>query len=259
MKIFTILISTAICWASNIAAAQPVTCHHLAASPADPERKGPGVAYAKIDGPRATAACAAAVQAVPKDGQLWFQYGRALEKVNQIPEAFAAYTKGAELDNPGALNNLGELYRDGKGVTRNPYMAEILFQNASIGHFPEAAQNLSALEKAKPPVSTRTIPAQFRGKFSSANQTCQQTQELTKQFGGDFMGIQVGPTEINKNMEFMCTVLNVSLDHPQQASVILKCSQNSPTVSLTYAAISPSGLRFGAESSGAPSSVRCGK
>ena len=195
----------------------------------------------------------------PTDGQLWFQYGRALEKVNQIPEAFTAYTKGADLDNPGALNNLGELYRDGKGVTRNPYMAEILFQNAAAGHFPEAVQNLSALEKGKPPISTRTIPKQFQGQFSSANQTCQQTQELSKQFGGDFMGIQVGSTEINKNMEFMCTVLNVNLDNPQQASAILKCSQNSPTVSLTHAVITANGLRFGTDSSGAPTSVRCGK
>lgn len=244
---------------TGTAHAQPAACHALAASPADPERKGPGVAYAKIDGARAAAACAAAVKASPKDGQLWFQYGRALEKVNQVAEAFAAYEKGADLDNPGALNNLGELYRDGKGVTRNPYMAEVLFQNASVGNFPEATQNLTALEKNRPPVAARTIPNQFRGKFSSSGQTCQQTQEMNKHFGGEFMGIQVGATEITKNMEFMCTVLNVSVDSPQQASVIMKCAQNSPTVRLTTAVLTPESARLGSAPSGGQASVRCGK
>lgn len=244
---------------TGTAQAQPAACHALAASPADPERKGPGVPYAKIDGTRAAAACAAAVKVAPKDGQLWFQYGRALEKVNQVAEAFAAYEKGADLDNPGALNNLGELYRDGKGVTRNPFMAEVLFQNASVGNFPEATQNLKALEKNRPPIATRTIPSQLRGKFTISGQTCKETLEMSKQFGGDFMGIQVGATEITRMMEFTCTVLNVNVDGPSQATAILKCAQNSPNVWLTSAIITPQNLRFSGDSSKAPVSLRCGK
>ncbi len=71
---------------TGVAQAQPSACHALAASPADPDRKGPGVSYAKIDGASASAACQLAVKQAPKDGQLWFQYGRALEKNNRVAE-----------------------------------------------------------------------------------------------------------------------------------------------------------------------------
>jgi TPR repeat protein len=239
--------------------AQPAACHALAASPADPTRKGPGVSYAKIDAARAVPACQSAVNVSPKDGQLWFQYGRALEKANRVSDAIVAYQKGIDLDNPGALNNLGELYRDGKGVTRNPYLAEVLFQNAAIQDFPEAVQNLNALEKNRPPLATRTIPAPFRGKFALPDQTCQQTIEMSKAFGGDFMGIEVAAQEVNQPMELMCTVLNVNVEGAQQARVILKCSRNSPEVSLFSATLTPNAVRF--ESNGQPNnaSVRCFK
>ena len=41
---------------SGVAQAQPAACHALAASPSDPDRKGPGVSYAKLDGVRAATA-----------------------------------------------------------------------------------------------------------------------------------------------------------------------------------------------------------
>lgn len=239
------------------AQAQPAACHALAASPADPSRKGPGVQYAKIDGARAASVCKAAVAVAPKDGQLWFQYGRALEKINNVNEAIEAYRKGIELDHPGALNNLGELYSDGKGVARNPYLAEVYFQNAAVQNFPEAIQNLKGLEKNKPPVSARTIPAALRGKFAVPGQTCQQTREMSQAFGGEFMGIEVKASEIIQPSEMMCTAMAVSVDNPQQASVVLKCSRNSPEVGLVQATIRPEGVRF-LQSGGSDSvSVRC--
>lgn len=241
----------------GVAQAQPAACHALAASPADPARKGPGVPYAKLEGAKAEVACKAAVTAAPKDGQLWFQYGRALEKVNNVTQAIEAYRKGIDLDYPGALNNLGELYRDGKGVTRNLYLAEVYFQNASVQNFPEATQNLKGLEKNRPPVSERTIPAQLRGKFSVPGQTCQQTREMSRAFGGEFMGLEVKALEVIQPMESMCTTMGVTVENPQQAKVVMKCSKNSPEVRLVQATIRPDGVRFHLEGGGGSVAVRC--
>ena len=177
--------------------------------------------------------------------------------MNNVPEAIKAYRNGIDLDNPGALNNLGELYRDGKGVTRNLFLAEVLFQNASIQNFPEATQNLKGLEKNRVPVSGRTIPAQLQGKFSVPGQTCQQTREMSQAFGGNFMGLEVNALEVIQPSEMMCTTMSVTVDNPQQASTALKCSRNSPEVSLVQATIRPDGVRFQFEGGGKSTAVRC--
>ena len=242
---------------TGVAQAQPSACHALAASPADPSRKGAGLPYAKIDGASASAACQLAVKQAPKDGQLWFQYGRALEKSNRVAEAFVAYQTGSDLGNAGADNNLGELYRDGKGVARDPYMAEIYFHNASVNGFDEATQNLNALEKSKPP-ATRTIPAQFRGKFALAGQTCAQTQAMGKDFGDQFMGLEVTASAINQTMESQCAVMGVTVVNPEQVNVVLKCGRNTPIVSLAKATLAGNTLRFDtADAKQGGVSVRC--
>jgi hypothetical protein len=244
----------------SVAHAQPAACHTLAASPTDPERKGPGVSYAKIDGARASTGCQLAVKQEPKDGQLWFQYGRALEKANRVAEAFVAYQTGGKLGNAGADNNLGELYRDGKGVARDLYMAEVLFQNASVSGFDEATQNLNALEKAKPPAATRKIPTQFRGKFALAGQTCAQTQANSKDFGNEFMGIEVTADSINEFMESQCAVMGLTVVNPQQANVVLKCGRNTPIVHIEKAVLAPNDLRFVDDTAGMSGlSARCGR
>lgn len=256
IRVFVVAI--ALCSAlSGVAHAQPSACHALAASPADASRKGPGVPYAKIDGANASAACQLAVKQAPKDGQLWFQYGRALEKNNRVAEAFVAYQTGSDLGNAGADNNLGELYRDGKGVARDPYMAEIYFHNASISGFDEATQNLNALERAKPP-ATRQIPVQFRGKFPLAGKTCAQTQAMGKDFGDQFMGLEVTASSINQTMESQCAVMGVTVVNPEQVNVVLKCGQNTPIVSMAKVTLVRNTLRFDtSDSKSASVSVRC--
>lgn len=228
----------------GVAQAQPSVCHALAASPSDPDRKAPGMSYAKIDGARAATACQLAVKQAPKDGQLWFQYGRALEKANRVAEAFVAYQTGGELGNLGADNNLGELYRDGKGVARDLYVAEVLFHNASVQGLDEATQNLNAIEKAKPPAASRKIPPQFRGKFALAGQTCAQTQVNSKDFGNEFMGLEVTADSINQFMENQCAVMGLTVVNPQQANVVLKCGHNTPIVSIAKATLAENNLRF---------------
>jgi TPR repeat protein len=258
VSIVKFLISATIFWCAAMcsAHAQSEACHALAASPSDPARKGVGVSYAKIDGIRAAAACRLAVEKFPEDGQLWFQYGRALEKVNRVPEAFVAYRTGADLGDLGAMNNLGELYRDGKGVARDLYMAEVLFENGAMIGFPEAAENLDALIKSKSPASTPIIPIQFRGKFSSPGRTCKEDKILSKAFDGAFIGIEVGDTQISHYMEFGCGLMNLTKTNPRQANVILRCMGNGGPLFLGKAMLSQGAIQF--ESSlGGGVSVRC--
>ena len=229
-KILTIFI--ALFFMTNFAHAQLDRCHALAASPTDPARKAQGVPYNKIDGINASNACEIAVQKFPTDGQLWFQYGRALEKAKRINEAIIAYQRGSELENPGAMNNLGELYRDGKGFERDIFIAEILFQNASNKNFPEAAQNLDSLTKLKQSSTQRIIPLKFHGKFSNENMSCKKTNENSKDFGNEFMGITVREKTISKFMEYNCEILNLKFINENKLDIILKCSANSDMVYL---------------------------
>jgi hypothetical protein len=101
-----------------------------------------GVSYDRIDPRQAIPACQAAVQRTLTDGRVWFQFGRALEKGNRLGEAIAAYQKAADLGSPDGLNNLAELYRDGKGFAKSPAVAERLFLKAARGGSFEAAVSL---------------------------------------------------------------------------------------------------------------------
>lgn len=127
--------------------AQVSTCHALAALPSDPNRKAAGVPYDRLNASQAITACIAAVRAEPQNGQLWFQLGRALEKGNRIDDAITSYQEGIKFNNPGALNNLGELYRDGKGVARNLTLAESYFSRSAAQRFPEGVANLNQLQQ----------------------------------------------------------------------------------------------------------------
>jgi len=132
---------------ASVAHAQANTCHALTALPTDPNRKAAGVPFDRLNAAQAIPACINAVRADPQNGQLWFQLGRALEKGNRIDDALTSYREGVKLNNPGALNNLGELYRDGKGVPRNVGLAETYFSRSAAQRFPEGVANLNQLKQ----------------------------------------------------------------------------------------------------------------
>lgn len=122
-------------------------CDELAGSPFDPEKVSAGVTWDNLNAVPAVRACKSAVTETPRSGRAWFQYGRSLEKANQLPQAIDAYRRASELNHAAAHNNLGELYRDGKGVSRDIARAEDLFaQSAKLGSS-EGAANLQALRK----------------------------------------------------------------------------------------------------------------
>jgi hypothetical protein len=68
-------------------------CDILAAAPYDPGRKASGVDYARIDVPKAVPECQAAVLSYPNSGRLNFQFGRVLEKANDVEGALDAYER----------------------------------------------------------------------------------------------------------------------------------------------------------------------
>ena len=118
-------------------------CDIAAAFPYDSQRKAAGVAYGALNASIAIAQCAEAVSRFPNSGRLYFQLGRALEKANRISDAIAAYRRAGENGHGGGFSNLGELYRDGKGVTRDLTEAERLFQRGAAIDYPEAQYNLA--------------------------------------------------------------------------------------------------------------------
>jgi hypothetical protein len=80
---------------------------------------------------------------------------------------------------------------------------------------------------------------------------------MSQAFGGNFMGLEVTALEVIQPSEMMCTTMNVSVDNPQQVNAVLKCSRNSPEVSLVQATIQPDCVRFQFEGGGKSAAVRC--
>jgi hypothetical protein len=120
-------------------------CDILAASPYDPGRKAAGVDYARIDVSVAVAECHAAVLNYPESGRLNFEFGRALEKANDVEGALDAYERAGAYGHAGGFNNIGELYRDGKWLLKNKDVAFAYFEAATSQGYPEAEYNLATL------------------------------------------------------------------------------------------------------------------
>ena len=107
MKISKLAIQIICLLLSYQANAQVAECDRLATSPMDIERNNPGVSFNAINAPLAIVACKQAIDINANSGRLWFQYGRALEKGNLLPDAVIAYQRAGNLNHAAALNNLG--------------------------------------------------------------------------------------------------------------------------------------------------------
>lgn len=82
-------------------------------------------------------------------------------------------------------------------------------------------------------------------------------REMGQAFGGEFMGVEVKALEVMQTSEMMCTTRSVTVENPQQASAVLKCTKNSPEAILVQATIRPDGVRFQFEGGGKSAAVRC--
>lgn len=166
---------------SSMVFGQALDCDHLAASPLDPQKQSPGIAYDKLNANLAMPACKAAIAENPKVARLWFQYGRALEKANKLPDAIAAYLEAAKLNSGSAYNNIGELYRDGKGFQKDFKKAEEYFLRSSELNSSEGKDNLLKLQAQQKKLAVVEIPKELLGKWSLKGEVCKKTQ---KQWNG---------------------------------------------------------------------------
>jgi cytochrome c-type biogenesis protein CcmH/NrfG len=82
--------------ASQAQAAPDTDCDTYAASDLDPQRKGTGVPFDKINSVLAIPACESAVRKYPNSTRLIYQLARAYAKKNDFRSAFVQYQKAAD-------------------------------------------------------------------------------------------------------------------------------------------------------------------
>lgn len=158
MKFIATAIFTVSIACTHSAFAQIAECDRLASSPLDPQKQSAGVSYSKIDHIAAVPACKIAITENKQAPRLWFQYGRALEKANKLPDAIVAYQEAAKLGSGAAHNNIGELYRDGKGFDADLKLAEEFFKKAADLNSTEGRDNLLSLQNKNKSNNTKTEP-----------------------------------------------------------------------------------------------------
>jgi len=148
--------------------AQVQECDRLAASPFDPQKQTTGLSFDKINPNLAIPACKKATEDNPEVARLWFQYGRALEKANRLPDAIYAYQAAAKLKSGAAYNNIGELYRDGKGFQKDLNKATEYFTLAANLSSIEGKNNLLALGRIGIPPQASSSTSQTMASAPSA-------------------------------------------------------------------------------------------
>ncbi|MCC8978669.1 tetratricopeptide repeat protein [Bradyrhizobium acaciae] len=152
-------------------------CDQYAASDLDDKRLGPGVSFDKIDRDLAIPACRDAVKKYPTTPRFWFQLGRAyLRSKNETlaidfyrkavnanyPVAFTAlgrlYYSGQKFDEAFRLlsraaaqgsalaqSNVGNMYFNGQGVTKDEGQAAAWFRKSADQGYSEGQHNLGVL------------------------------------------------------------------------------------------------------------------
>src|SRR5271168_3862191 len=123
-------------------------CDRLAASPSDARRPAgiAGVNSDQIDAAQAVPACRAAIAVSPNDSRLAFQLARALDRAGGADaEAFELYRKAAEAGHPGAMNNLGASYGNGKGTPKDAAEAARWYRKAADAGLAIAMGNLGVI------------------------------------------------------------------------------------------------------------------
>jgi TPR repeat protein len=108
-------------------------CDRLAASPDDVSRPAgvAGVAFDRIDAARAVPACRAAMVVSRNDPRIALQLGRALDKAGGADaEAVALYRKAADAGDAVGMADLGLMYENGTGVSKDAAEAARWYRKA---------------------------------------------------------------------------------------------------------------------------------
>jgi TPR repeat protein len=114
-------------------AKQPQPCDQLAGAPdviGSPTGIA-GITFARINGEAAVEACAAASLQFPEEPRFTTWLGRAYDKLRRYEKSFPLYLNAAERGHVRAMTYLGNAYRYGEGVARDPTEAVIWYRKAA--------------------------------------------------------------------------------------------------------------------------------
>lgn len=120
----------------------PSPCDLAAAHPSDPMRVGPSVDYGSLDPQIAIPACEQAVAEDPANMRYKSLLARALDKSGRGEEAKALNEVGIKAGYLGAYHNMGNLYRKGLGVEKDPEKAFSYYLYAAERGHPEDQYNV---------------------------------------------------------------------------------------------------------------------
>jgi TPR repeat protein/uncharacterized protein YecT (DUF1311 family) len=118
------------------------SCDTYAANDSDPQRKGQGIQFEKIDPALAVPACESAVRKSPNTPRLNYQLGRAYHKANNFSAALEQELKAAGQGYGPAQNSLGVMYAAGQGVAKDDAQAVGWYRKAAEQGFAPAQNNL---------------------------------------------------------------------------------------------------------------------
>ena len=110
-------------------------CDAFAASDLDPQRKGAGLPFDKVNPSKAIPACVDALSSYPNALRFQYQLGRAYERNEQYGEAAGWYRKAAEKGNAAAQYSLGNMYANGRGVIKDAAQADTWYHKAAAQGF----------------------------------------------------------------------------------------------------------------------------
>ena len=120
-------------------------CDTYAGSDLDPQFKGRGVPYDKINSALAIPACKNAVRQHPNSIRLIYQLGRAYAKHNDFSLALVQYRKAADQGYAPAQNDLGVMYAYGEGIAKDEVQAVAWYRKAAEQGLGLAQSNLGEI------------------------------------------------------------------------------------------------------------------
>ena len=112
----------------------------------DPQRKGVGVPFDKIDPAIAIPACQTALASYPNSVRFQYQLARAFERRGDFEQAAVWYRKAADRGNALAEDRLGTLYAEGHGVPQDKSQAKQWYQKAADQGNQDATKHLKELQ-----------------------------------------------------------------------------------------------------------------
>lgn len=124
--------------------AQATECDRLAGLKSDPDHVGDGVSVQDLaaNATAAMAACEQALKAKPNARRFMTNLGLALSELNRSVEAMSLLRLAADMGSSTAMNGLGVLHANGKGVPIDQRRAMVWFLKAADLGNPRAMVNL---------------------------------------------------------------------------------------------------------------------